>query len=155
MALVVEEKEFTALLRILNTNVDGLRKVPYALTGIRGVGRRFATLCCHRANIDVNKRAGELTQDEIDNLLAILSEPAQYKIPEWFLNRQKDRKTNRYMQIVSNELNQKMREDFERMKKIRLHRGLRHIWGIKVRGQHTKTTGRRGRNLGIPGVVCK
>jgi small subunit ribosomal protein S18e len=30
------------------------------------------------------------------------------------------------------------------MKKIRLHRGLRHYWQIKVRGQHTKTTGRGG-----------
>ena len=28
------------------------------------------------------------------------------------------------------------------MKRVRLHRGLRHYWGIRVRGQHTKTTGR-------------
>lgn len=37
-----------------------------------------------------------------------------------------------------------MREDLERLKKIRLHRGLRTYWGLRVRGQHTKTTGRRG-----------
>ena len=33
-------------------------------------------------------------------------------------------------------------KDIERMKRVRLHRGLRHYWGIRVRGQHTKTTGR-------------
>jgi small subunit ribosomal protein S18e len=36
------------------------------------------------------------------------------------------------------------RDDLERLKKIRNHRGLRAYWGLRVRGQHTKTTGRRG-----------
>lgn len=35
-----------------------------------------------------------------------------------------------------------MRDDLERLKKIRNHRGLRTYWGLRVRGQHTKTTGR-------------
>jgi hypothetical protein len=34
-----------------------------------------------------------------------------------------------------------LRDDLERLKKIRAHRGLRHFWGLRVRGQHTKTTG--------------
>jgi hypothetical protein len=45
-------------------------------------------------------------------------------------------------------LESKLRDDLERMKKIRLHRGLRHYWGLRVRGQHTKTTGRKGRTVG-------
>ena len=52
-------------------------------------------------------------------------------------------------QVIANGLDNKMREDMERMKKIRLHRGLRHYWGLRVRGQHTKTTGRRGRTVGV------
>ena len=32
---------------------------------------------------------------------------------------------------------------------FRNHRGLRHYWGLRVRGQHTKTTGRRGRTVGV------
>ena len=63
MALIVEEKDFSHILRILNTNVDGRRKVPYALTNIKGVGRRFAFLCCKILNIDVQKRAGELSRN--------------------------------------------------------------------------------------------
>ena len=42
-------------------------------------------------------------------------------------------------------------EDLERLKKIRAHRGLRHYWCIRVRGQHTKTTGRKGRTVGVAG----
>lgn len=50
--------------------------------------------------------------------------------------------------MVSNNLDTKLREDLERLKKIRNHRGLRHYWGLRVRGQRTKTTGRRGRTVG-------
>jgi ribosomal protein S13 len=32
---------------------------------------------------------------------------------------------------------------------LRAHRGLRHYWGFKVKGQHTKTTGRRGKTVGV------
>lgn len=52
-------------------------------------------------------------------------------------------------QVMANMLDNKLREDLERLKKIRAHRGLRHYWGVRVRGQHTKTTGRRGRTVGV------
>lgn len=54
-------------------------------------------------------------------------------------------------QIISSQLDTKLREDLERLKKIRNHRGLRHYWGMRVRGQHTKTTGRRGKTVGVAG----
>ena len=93
--------------------------------------------------------AGELTQDEVEKLVAIIQSPKQFKIPEWFLNRQREWKTGKTMQAFSNNLGAKLREDLERLKKIRCHRGLRHYWGIRVRGQHTKTTGRRGKTVAV------
>ena len=42
-----------------------------------------------------------------------------------------------------------MREDLERMKKMKLHKGLRHYFGLGVRGQHTCSTGRRGKTVGV------
>lgn len=72
-----------------------------------------------------------------------MQNPAQFKIPTWFLNRQRDLNDGKNSHIVSNQIDQKMRDDLERLKKIRTHRGLRHHWGLRVRGQHTKTTGRR------------
>jgi len=131
--------------------VSGAQKVPYALKRIRGIGRRFATIVCKKADIDVNRRAGELTEDEIEALKAVVSNPLNFNIPEWFLNVQKDRKDGKYYQVVSNQLDTKLRENLERMKKIRLHRGLRHYWNIRVRGQHTRTTGRRGKTIGLLG----
>jgi ribosomal protein S13 len=148
MALVVEDADFQHILRILNTNVDGRHKVMYALTRIKGIGRRFSNLLCKKAQIPLNLRAGELKEAQIETIKTILQNPSQFNIPEWFLNRQKDHKDGKNFQIVSNALDTKLREDLERMKKMRLHRGLRHYWNLRVRGQHTKTTGRRGKSEG-------
>ncbi|KAI2501317.1 ribosomal uS13-like protein [Fragilaria crotonensis] len=135
--------EFQHILRILNTNVEGNRNVVFGLTKINGLGRRFADLICKKAEVDVNKRAGELTADEIEKIVAIIQNPRQFKIPLWFLNRQKDWKTGKYSQIFAQNIAAKLRDDIERMKKIRAHRGLRHWWNVRVRGQHTCSTGRR------------
>ncbi|GFO17730.1 40S ribosomal protein s18 [Plakobranchus ocellatus] len=148
MALVLPEK-FQHILRVMNTNIDGRIKISFAITSIRGVGRRFATVVCKKANIDIKKRAGELTDEEVERMVTVMTNPRQYKIPDWFLNRQKDIKDGRFSQVLSNNLDNKLREDLERLKKIRAHRGLRHYWGLRVRGQHTKTTGRRGRTVGV------
>ncbi len=72
-----------------------------------------------------------------------------YNIPKWFLNRQRDIREGNWSQLISNGVDTKLREDLERLKKIRAHRGLRHFWGLKVRGQKTKSTGRTGRTLGV------
>jgi small subunit ribosomal protein S18e len=135
--------EFQHILRILNTNVEGKRNVVFGMTKIPGIGRRFSDLICKKAEVDVNKRAGELTADEIEKLVAVIQNPRQFKIPVWFLNRQKDFKTGKYSQTFAQNIAAKLRDDLERLKKIRAHRGLRHWWNIRVRGQHTCSTGRR------------
>lgn len=137
------------MLRLLNTNVDGNTKVMYALTSIKGVGRRYSNMVCKKADIDMSKRAGELTKEELERVTEIIQNPLQYKIPQWFLNRQKDHTTGKYSQLVSNAVDNSLREDLERLKKIRCNRGIRHHNGHTVRGQHTKTTGRRGKTVGV------
>ena len=64
-------------------------------------------------------RAGELSAAELDNLMTIVANPRQFKIPDWFLNRKKDYKDGKYSQVVSNALDMKLRDDLERLKKIR------------------------------------
>lgn len=64
-------------------------------------------------------RAGELSAAEIDNLMTVVANPRQFKVPDWFLNRQKDYKDGGYSQVVSNALDMKLRDDLERLKKIR------------------------------------
>mmetsp|Transcript_9439 Transcript_9439/g.9502 ORF Transcript_9439/g.9502 Transcript_9439/m.9502 type:complete len:157 (-) Transcript_9439:362-832(-) len=143
--------EFQHILRVLNTNIDGKRKSMFALCKITGVGKRFSNLICKKAEVDVNRRAGTLSNEEIEKLVAIISNPRQFKVPDWFVNRQKDIVTGKTTHVVVNHLIGKCREDIERLKKIRAHRGIRHYWGVRVRGQHTKTTGRKGKTVGMPG----
>jgi len=150
MSLVNPEKSnFQFILRLLNTNVDGKQKIMYALTKIKGVGRRFSNLVCKKADVNMNKRAGELTTEELERIVTILQDPLPFKIPTWFLNRQRDIIDGKNTQVLANSMDNKLREDLERLKKIRAHRGLRHYWGLRVRGQHSKTTGRRGRTVGV------
>lgn len=157
MSIVVPDRsQFQYIIRLLNTNIDGKRKIMYAMMAIKGIGARYSNLVLKKADVDLTKRftihntsAGELTNDELERVVTIMQNPRQYKIPDWFLNRQKDIKDGKYTQVVANALDNKLREDLERLKKIRAHRGLRHYWGIRVRGQHTKTTGRRGRTVGV------
>ena len=70
---------------------------------------------CYRQS----RSAGLLTADEIDKLMAILSNPLQFKIPEWFLNRRRDIRDGKTSQITSNDLLSKLRDDIEGLKKIR------------------------------------
>uniref|UniRef100_A0A452TFU9 Small ribosomal subunit protein uS13 n=1 Tax=Ursus maritimus TaxID=29073 RepID=A0A452TFU9_URSMA len=72
----------------------------------------------------------------------------QYHIPDWFLNRQKDMKDGKYSQVLANGLDNKLHEDLGGLKKIRAHRGLCHFWGLRARGQHTKTAPPPSRTVG-------
>ena len=146
---VVPNNEFTHILRIQNTNIKGKDKVMYALTSIKGIGRRYSNLLLKLAEIDMNKRAGELKENEIETINKILADPTGWGVPKWFLNRQSDPREGTATQLIANQVDTKLREDLERLKKIKNHRGLRHFWGLKVRGQKTKSTGRRGRTLGV------
>uniref|UniRef100_A0A8C2SSI2 40S ribosomal protein S18 n=1 Tax=Coturnix japonica TaxID=93934 RepID=A0A8C2SSI2_COTJA len=68
-----------------------------------------------------------------------MQNPRQYKIPDWFLNRQKDVKDGKYSQVTYGA------PYLERLKKIRAHRGLRHFWGSALHG------GRCGADMGVWG----
>lgn len=62
--MVLPEK-FQHILRILNTNIDGKQKIMFAVTSIKGVGRRYANVVLKKADIDLTKRAGELSEEEV------------------------------------------------------------------------------------------
>lgn len=58
-----------------NTNVNGKHKVAFALRIIKGIGRRFANLTCKIAQIDLNKRAGELSVEQMAKIDDIITKP--------------------------------------------------------------------------------
>ncbi|KAK2661887.1 hypothetical protein Ddye_000461 [Dipteronia dyeriana] len=80
----------------------------------------------------------------------VVPDTTKYAVVEnGIYERQKDYKVGKYSQVVSNALDKKLRDDLERLKKIRNHRGLRHYWGLRVCGQHTKATVRHGKTVGV------
>ncbi|OEL17832.1 hypothetical protein BAE44_0021149 [Dichanthelium oligosanthes] len=54
--------------------------------------------------------------------MMVMANPRQFKVSDWFLNRKKDYKDGRFSQVVSNALDMKLRDDLERLKKIRADR---------------------------------
>merc|ERR1712201_54365 len=90
---------FQHILRVMNTNIDGKRNIMFAITAIKGVGRRYANLVLKKADIPLHKRAGELSEEEVEKIVTIMQNPRQYKIPDWFLNRQRDMKAARLTRL--------------------------------------------------------
>ena len=111
----MQPDNFQHILRVMNTNIDGKTKCPFALTKIKGVGRRFSTLVLKKAEVNLNKRAGEMTPEELEKFIVITSNPRQFKIPDWFLNRKKDHKDGRYSQLTANLVDMKFREGKDKM----------------------------------------
>ena len=54
---LLQPETFQFIIRVEGTNVDGKVKIPYALTAIKGVGRRLAFLACKKAEIDPSRRS--------------------------------------------------------------------------------------------------
>ena len=54
-----------------------------------------------QADVYLNRRAGELSEEEVDKIVTIMQNPRQYKIPDWFLNRQKDIKDGKFIDLMS------------------------------------------------------
>jgi small subunit ribosomal protein S18e len=99
--------------------------------------------------VSVQNHPGELTEQQSEEIANLIADPEGRGIPRWFLNRQRDYKEGKNLQVASNILETKLREDIQRMTKMKLHRGIRHYWNLKVRGQHTKTTGHKGSTVGV------
>mmetsp|Transcript_53850 Transcript_53850/g.78961 ORF Transcript_53850/g.78961 Transcript_53850/m.78961 type:complete len:229 (+) Transcript_53850:148-834(+) len=141
-SFVKDKNDFNHVIRIFNTNLPGGRTVLYSLIGIKGVGRRFGDAVIKRSGIDGTKRMGECTAEEVEKLVQVIERPLDFDIPAWMLNRRKDFATGKDMHNNTNKWDFQVKTDIERLIKMRAHRGLRHAWGYKVRGQRTKTTGR-------------
>ncbi|RHN58814.1 putative ribosomal protein S13 [Medicago truncatula] len=60
--------------------------------------------------------------------LGLVANPRQFKVPDWFLNRKKDYKDGKFSQVVSNQLDMKLRDNLERLKKHRSDAALLFIY---------------------------
>jgi small subunit ribosomal protein S13 len=141
--------EFRHRLRIIDTDVDGTLKTAYALARMKGIGLSLSEAMLKKAGIDPEGRAGFLTEADVEKIENVLKEPSKYGITPWLMNRRKDGETGKDQHLIGAELVLRTKMDIDGMKEIKSWRGYRHAYGLKVRGQRTKTTGRAGKALGV------
>ncbi|RLF16056.1 MAG: 30S ribosomal protein S13 [Thermoprotei archaeon] len=144
----VQKPEFKYVVRIADTDIDGNLNVAQALTKIRGIGWTTSLSICKMLGIDTKKRIGELSNAELKRIEDTIRELSK-KCPPWLLNRRKDPRTGENLHLIGSDLVLAVRSDVDLLKKIRCWRGIRHMLGLKVRGQKTRTTGRTGITVGV------
>ena len=137
------------IVRIAGHNLDGSANVAYALTSIKGVGKNFARLVTLKAGIDPNARLISLLETDLKKLEDVLRNPEKYNLPAWSLNRRKDLESGKDIHLIGADLDLRVKMDIDLMKQIKCWKGVRHAYGLKVRGQRTKTTGRKGKAVGV------
>ncbi len=143
-----ERKEFKHLVRIGDTDLDGSKYILEALRKIKGINMSFSNAICKITNINENKKAGDLSDEEIKKIDDAVKNPVKYNLPKWLYNRRKDYKTGEDVHIIKGKLDFVKDEDIQRMKKIKSYKGLRHQWGLTVRGQRTRSNFRRSKGKG-------
>ena len=106
--------------RIAGVDIPNNKRVEIALTYIYGIGLKSSKDILAKTGIDPDKRAKDLTDDEIAKL--------------------RDEIENSY--TVEGDLRRDVALNIKRMVEINCYRGIRHRKGLPVRGQRTKTNAR-------------
>jgi small subunit ribosomal protein S13 len=106
--------------RILGVDLPADKPTHVSLRYIYGIGPTLALRVCEQARVDPQRRAKELSDDELARIAAIL-----------------DREY-----VVEGPLRRQVQQNIGRLKDIQCYRGLRHRRGLPVRGQRTRTNAR-------------
>jgi|SRR3989344_873510 len=107
-------------MRILGVNIPDNKRIEVSLTYIYGIGRSASRKILTAAKIDLNKKTGTLTSDEVLKVQGVAE------------------KTYR----LEGALRQFIKSNIQRLKDIKSYRGIRHMRRLPVRGQRTKTNSR-------------
>ena len=143
-----EDENFNFIVRIANSDIDGQKRTVIGIQSIKGVGKRVSQIIVKKANIDPAIRIGSLPDDKVKELEKLVLTYVEY-VPSWVINRQMDYETGADMHLFGNDLDLIQKDDINRMKMIRCYRGVRHETRHKVRGQRTRSNGRKGLTMGV------
>ncbi len=106
-------------MKIIGVNIPDDERVKYGLTKIYGIGRNNVDDLIEKADIKGDKRVKGLTKQEVSQIIKALEDFQ-----------------------IEGDLRKSVKDNIERLKKIRCYRGIRHIVGLPVHGQRTKTNAR-------------
>lgn len=109
--------------RIFGVTLPDEKNIDYSLTLIYGIGWKNVYKILEQANIDPKKKVKNITEEELKKIIEIIEK--NYK--------------------VEGDLREVINENIKRLKEIGSYRGLRHVKGLPVRGQRTKSNARTKR----------
>lgn len=141
--------DYKHIVRIAGKDIAGSKKLITALSEIRGVGYNYSQVLLQSLNINPNLRVGFITDRELTEVEAAIRNPSKSGMPEWYVNRRKDIDTGSNQHLITSDLDFAISNDIDREKNVMSWRGYRHMFGLRVRGQCTRTTGRRGGAVGV------
>ena len=139
------DDNYRHIVRILNTDLDGSKQTFMALQKMKGIGFMLSNAICEVAKIDKRRKAGYLTEKDVEAISAVLRNPMAYNIPEWMFNRRKDPETGDDIHMVGTDLTYTVQNDIKNMIRLRIYRGTRHASHLPVRGQNTKSNFRKSK----------
>ena len=142
-------EEFRHLVRIAGRDLDGGKKLIVAISDLRGVGYNFASVVTTRLGLDPRTRLGTLTDEQVHEVEKAIQSAATASLPAYFYNRRRDPDTGETKQLLGADLDFVIKGDIDDEKNAKSWKGVRHSLGLKVRGQRTRTTGRKGRTVGV------
>ena len=145
----MSNQEYNHIVRIVGNDIRGEKKITIGLTQIKGIGYNFATAILDTLKINPNSNIGYLTESEVHAIEKLITDPSSSNFPLWFLNRRKDVVTGKDLHLLTSDIDFTLRNDIERERITSSWRGYRHMFGLKVRGQRTRCTGRKGGAVGV------
>ena len=146
---MAEASEFRHLVRISGKDLDGGKKLIVALSDLKGVGYNFANVITTKLSLDPRVRLGTLSEEQVKQIEEAITSTSKAALPRWYYNRRNDPETGEAKQLLGSDLDFVQRNDIEDERNIQSWKGVRHSLGLKVRGQRTRTTGRKGRTVGV------
>jgi len=136
------------IVRVGGKDLDGEVKLQRGIRDIRGVSFTMANAAAKVSGL-AGKKIGELSEAEIKKIEDILENPGNYGIPSWFYNRRFDPENGSDSHLISAKLELRHKMDINELKKRKCYRGIRHIQGLPVRGQRTRSSFRTSATVGV------
>ena len=145
----MSSQEYRHIVRIAGKDIPGTKKTIIGISQVKGMGYNFAKSVLDILKINPNSNIGFLTESQVEEIEKAMKNPSSVNIPSWFLNRRKDIDSGKDLHLITSDIDFNVRNDIEREKNMNSWRGFRHTYGLKVRGQRTRTTGRKGGAVGV------
>ncbi len=144
-----EEKDLRTIVRVMGADLDGEKPIIRALRGIRGISYSMSRAVIDASGYDGNVKLGSFSEQDIQKIEQIIRNPENYGIPAWMLNRRMDRETGKVIHYSGSDLLVARKFDIQRMINLKTYKGNRHMLGLPVRGQRTRSSFRKGRVVGV------